>query len=60
MLVKYLKTTENEIKVQERIILEDKNLQIELLILSELLALKGKIEEKINRNIECLKLLKSL
>lgn len=60
MLVKSLKQDENEIKVQERIILEDKNLQIELLILSELLALKGKIEEKINRNIECLKLLKSL
>ncbi len=60
MLVKSLKQDENEIKVQETIILEDKNLQIELLILSELLALKGKIEEKINRNIECLKLLKSL
>ncbi len=44
MLVKSLKQDENEIKVQERIILEDKNLQIELLILSELLALKGKIE----------------
>ncbi len=60
MLVKSLKQDENEIKVQERIILEDKNLQIELLVLSELLALKGKIEEKIYRNIECLKLLKSL
>lgn len=44
MLVKSLKQDENEIKVQETIILEDKNLQIELLILSELLALKGKIE----------------
>ena len=43
MLVKSLKQDENEIKVQERIILEDKNLQIELIILIELLALKCKI-----------------
>jgi len=46
MLVKSLKQDENEIKVQERIILEDKNLQIELLILSELLALKVKLNKK--------------
>ena len=58
--MKSLKQTKSEIEIQERIILEDKNLQIELLILKELLNLKMLIEEKINRNIECLKLLKSL
>jgi len=60
ILMKSLKQTKSEIEIQERIILEDKNLQIELLILKELLNLKMLIEEKINRNIECLKLLKSL
>lgn len=50
----------SNLKVPERVILEDKNMQIELLILSELLNLKDKVEEKISRNIECARLLKSL